>query len=143
MVKIGYFTTFTTISKNNKKIYKEYKQNGTSSWSQNNYWDDNMENSGCGITAISIILSGYNKNYTPEDLRKKYFPVLNGQDISKELSNTFKIKNSNFYYDDVHLSNEYIMKHLQNNKPILICVYTKNRRKPFYNCFSLHGSFSM
>lgn len=32
--KDGYFTTFTTID-HNKKAYKEYKQNGNSSWSPN------------------------------------------------------------------------------------------------------------
>lgn len=42
--KIGYSTTFTTIDKN-KKVYIEYKQNGNSSWSQKEYWDNNMETS--------------------------------------------------------------------------------------------------
>lgn len=37
--KDGYFTTFTT---NNNKIYKEYKQNGNSSWSNRSYWDNTM-----------------------------------------------------------------------------------------------------
>ena len=32
----GYFTTFTTID-SNKKVYKEYKQNGNSSWSKKDY----------------------------------------------------------------------------------------------------------
>ena len=52
----GYFTTFTTIDEN-KKTYKEFKQNGTSSWAQNSYWGGTMEENGCGITAISIIAS--------------------------------------------------------------------------------------
>lgn len=38
--KNGYFTTFTTVDVN-KKIYKEYKQNGSSSWSNNKYWGRN------------------------------------------------------------------------------------------------------
>ena len=67
--KDGYFTTFTT-AEPNKKIYKEYKQNGNSSWSNNYYWGNTMAENGCGITVMSIILSGYNKKYTPEDLRK-------------------------------------------------------------------------
>ena len=41
-----------------------------------------MENSGCGITAMSIILSGYGKYKTPEDLWQKYYPVLIGANIS-------------------------------------------------------------
>lgn len=121
--KDGYFTTFTT---ENKKIYKEYKQNGNSSWSNKKYWDGTMAESGCGITAMSIILSGYNKNYTPDDLREKYYPSLNGNKISYELSHTFGIANSDFYYDSTHLSNKYIVKHLQSNKPVLICVWSKS-----------------
>lgn len=72
--KNGYFTTFSTASRvqsqaddssihvsttasSNEKVYKEYKQNGTASWSQNPYWDGTMETDGCGITALSIVLS--------------------------------------------------------------------------------------
>ncbi len=84
-----------------------------------------MANSGCGITAMSIILSGYGKDYTPEDLREKYYPVLDGEKISKELSKTFGIKNTDFYYDSVHLSNEYIIEYLKTNRPILICLWNK------------------
>lgn len=122
--KDGYFTTFTTNSPY-KKTYIEYKQNGDSSWSKNEYWGGNMIDNGCGITSLSIILSGYNKNYTPEDLRKKYYPVLNNEKISKELSSTFGIENTDFYYDSVHLSKENFIAHLASNRPILICVWNK------------------
>ncbi len=120
----GYFTTFTTEQKN-KKIYKEYKQNGNSSWSSKEYWGGTMEENGCGITSLSIILSGYNKNYTPEDLRQKYFPVLTSDKISSELESTFGIENSDFYYDSTHLSNKSIIEHLKTNRPILICVWNQ------------------
>ena len=66
--KDGYFSTFTT-EKNHQKTYKEYKQNGNSSWANNTYWGGTMAENGCGITSMSIILSGYEKNYTPEYLR--------------------------------------------------------------------------
>lgn len=122
--KDGYFTTFTT-KEGNKKTYLEYKQNGKSSWSNNPYWENTMETDGCGITAMSIILSGYNKNLTPEDLRKKYYPVLKADNISSELSNTFGIKNSNFYYSGVNLNEEKIEEHLQKDKPVLVCVWNK------------------
>ena len=50
-----------------------------------------MAENGCGITVMSIILSGYNKNYTPEDLRQKYYPVLNYDNlILSILSNIYK-----------------------------------------------------
>lgn len=120
--KDGYFTTFTT---KNNKTYKEYKQNGNSSWSNNKYWDDTMKTDGCGITAISIILSAYNKNDTPEDLRKKYYPVLSGDRISSVFSNSFQIDNSDFLYDSSSLSNETIQKHLEKDMPVLICVWNK------------------
>ena len=120
----GYFTTFTTVEEN-KKIYKEYKQNGKAPWAKSGYWGGTMEENGCGITALSIILSGYNKNYTPEDLRKKYSPVLKNENMSKELKNTFNIENSDFYYDSVHLSEEKLEEHLKTNRPVLICVWNK------------------
>lgn len=118
----GYFTTFTT---SNNKVYKEYKQND-SLWAHFPYWGDTMANAGCGITALAIILSGYNHNESPEDLRNKYYPVLNNTLISYELSYTYKILNSDFYYDSPHLSKNNLMKHLKTNRPILICVWTKN-----------------
>lgn len=122
--KDGYFTTFTT-ENNYKKTYKEYKQNSNSSWSNNEYWGGTMAENGCGITVMSIILSGYGKDYTPEDLRKKYYPVMNYEKMSSELSETFGIKNSDFYYDSVHLSNKAIIEQLQTNKPIIVCVWNK------------------
>ena len=79
--KDGYFTTFTT-EKNHQKTYLEYKQNGDASWSNNTYWGDTMAENGCGITVMSIILSGYHKNYTPEDLRQKYYPVMNNFQVN-------------------------------------------------------------
>lgn len=118
----GYFTTFTT---NSKKIYKEYKQNGNSSWSNKKYWGGTMKENGCGITSIAIIASGYGLEITPEYLRKKYYPVLDSTKISEELSNTLGIHNSDFYYDTNHLSNNYIISHLKKDKPILICVWNK------------------
>lgn len=120
----GYFTTFTTIEPH-LKTYKEFKQNGTASWCKHSYWGGTMEENGCGITAIATILSGYGKNFTPEDLRKKYEPVLKNDSISKELSSTFGIKNTDFYYDSVHLSKQSIVEHLKTNRPILICVWNK------------------
>lgn len=122
--KDGYFTTFTT---QNNKIYIEYKQNGSSSWCNNEYWGGTMEQNGCGITALSIILSGYNINYTPEDLRKKYLPVLDYEKLSQELDKTFEIENSDFYYDITHCSKKSIIEHLKTDRPIIVCVW-KNKK---------------
>lgn len=84
-----------------------------------------MESDGCGITAMSIILSGYGYNYTPEDLRQEFYPYLLANNISDELVNSFGIKNSGFYFDSTHLSNDSIEKHLKTNKPIIACVWNK------------------
>ena len=122
--KDGYFSTFTTVLEN-EKTYIEYKQNGDASWSDNSYFGGKMKDTGCGITSLAIILSGYQMSYTPEDLRKKYYPVLDGNQISKELSNTFNISNTDFFFDSDHLSNEYIIEHLKSNRPVLICLWNK------------------
>ncbi len=122
--KDGYLTTFTTIPEN-KKTYIEYKQNGSSSWSNKDYFGGKMKDTGCGITALAIILSGYQKNYTPEELRTKYYPVLKGEEIANELTNTFNISNTGFFFDDYHLSDEYIINHLKTNRPVLLCLWNK------------------
>lgn len=84
-----------------------------------------METDGCLITALSIILSGYGKTKTPEDLRKMYYPYLKADKLSYELSNSFGIENTDFHFDSIHLSNDYIEEHLKTNRPILICVWNK------------------
>ena len=120
--KDGYSTIFVT--KENRKFI-EYKQNGDASWSQNEYWSGTMAENGCGITALSIILSGYGIEYTPEDLRQKYKPHLNGNDISKALKNDFGIENSDFYYASIYFSKNYIMNKLEEENIILVCVWNK------------------
>jgi len=121
--KKGYFSTFTTSSPN-KKTYIEYKQNGNSPWSKNTYWNDYMENSGCGITSMAIILSGYGKTTTPEDLRNKYYPVMDYDSMQDEFYDEYNIETTTFYYDATHLSQDYINEHLVSNRPILICTWT-------------------
>lgn len=116
----GYFTLFHCAD---GKTYKEYKQN-RGIWKNNLYWQDTMSESGCGITAMAIILSGYGIDKTPEQLREKYYPHLNGADMANEL-NVYGIKNSDFYYDQRHLSKDNLKKHLLSQRPILICVWNR------------------
>ena len=125
----GYFTTFTT-GGDNERTFKEYKQNGSAPWKDKPYWDGDMESSGCGITAMAIILSGYGSDVTPEDLREKYYPVISGDDIPSELSAAYGIKNSGFVYSDSQLSDEYITNRLLKGEPVLACAWNepeKNR----------------
>ena len=122
--KDGYFTVFTTEEKN-KKTYIEYKQNGNASWAEKQYWGGTMIENGCGIVTMSIILSGYNKNFTPENLRQKYYPSIKYDNLSKELSSVYGLKNSDFYYDSTNLSSDKLVEHLVTNRPIIICVWNK------------------
>lgn len=120
----GYTTEFTTLNKNNSKTYKEYKQNGNSSWSQNPYWGGTMEENGCGITSIAIIASGYNLEVTPENLRQQYYPHLDTENISQALQ-ALNINCTDFYFHSSYISNKYITEWLETGRPILICVDNK------------------
>lgn len=123
--KKGYNTIFITNNINTQKQYIEYKQDGESPWAKNDYWGGTMAENGCGITAIAIIASGYGKSVTPEDLRKIYAPHLEGENISKELNNSFGIKCTDFIFSSAYFSENKIIEHLSNNRPILICVWDK------------------
>lgn len=120
----GYPTTFIT-EEQNQKVYLEYKQNGKAPWSNHSYWGGTMAENGCGITAMSIIASGYGKKATPEMLRKNYLPHLEDETIANIFKKNFEIQASDFYYDTVSLGKEKILEHLTKNKPILICVWNK------------------
>lgn len=119
--KDGYTTIYTTLSDNYSKTYKEFKQNGNSSWSENNYWGGTMSKNGCGITSMSIVASGYGLDITPEDLRKKYYPHLDGDDMQQELKK-MGIDCTEFYYHKSYLSKKYVIDWLKTNRPIIICV---------------------
>lgn len=124
--KDGYDTTFTTID---GKVYKEYKQNGNASWKDKDYWGGTFEENGCGVAALATISSGYSKKYTPEELRKKYVKFtgehLEGDQMSSEIRKTLGLENSDFLYADAYFKKNYIIGHLKENRPILICVWNK------------------
>lgn len=126
----GYTTTFTTTE---KKVYKEYKQNGNSPWSKRYYWGGTMEENGCGITCLAILASGYGKNITPEDLRKRYVTEenehLDGDKIGEALADYLQIENTDFYYREQYFEKEYVINWLEQEKPILICVWDRPNSK--------------
>ncbi len=124
----GYFTKFTTVDAN-KKTFTEYKQN-VEPWKDNEYWNGNMEDYGCGITAMSIVLSGYGQNLTPEDLRTKYYPRLDYTKLSKELK-SYGVDNTDFYFDAKSLSEASIIDHLKTNRPIIVCIWNKPEENRF------------
>jgi len=123
----GYTTTFTTLSPEHQKTYKEYKQNmDSASWTDKSYWGGTMRKNGCGITAMAIIASGYDKNITPEDLRQKYYPHLNGDDMASAFKK-MEIKCTDFYYHDSYLTKKYITDWLYTSRPVIICVNSQKK----------------
>lgn len=126
--KDGYSKTYKTQSKTNSKIYKEYKQNMDSSWSGNSYWGGTMRENGCGITSLAIVASGYGKNVTPEDLRKEYYPHLEGDDMQNALKK-IGINCTDFFYHESYLSKKYISDWLKTNRPIIICIGSKKKNE--------------
>ncbi len=95
-----------------------------------------MEENGCGITALSIILSAYGQEYTPEYLRKKYYPVMNCDTLPSELSSVYGIENSGFCYSKESFSNQKIEEHLNSNRSFLILapmILTNDFDQSFYD----------
>ena len=116
----GYTSTFST-NEENTKIYKEFKQDQNTPWANKPYWGGTMSLNGCGITSIAIIASGYNINITPEDLRTKYYPHLNAEEMYIAL-NDLGLICEDFWFTSIYLNEDYILEWLKTNRPILICV---------------------
>lgn len=120
----GYTTTFSISNTEYPKTYIEYKQN-LGSWAENDYWGGTMTENGCGITAISIIASGYGSSYTPEDLREKYYPHLDSTEIQHSI-NSLGIECTEFYFDSSRLNTKYISDWLRTGRPVLVCLDSEN-----------------
>lgn len=115
--KNGYDTIFCW----GERKYIEYKQN-KGSWKNLSYWDNTVETDGCGITALSIIASGYGEKVTPKDLRDLYYPHLAGDSIPTALEEDLGIPCSDFIYQSSYFTVEKVGEHLKQDKPILVCV---------------------
>ena len=117
--------TVDTFEAADGKVYTLYKQYDPR-WAEEEYWGKTMKRKGCGITAVAIILSGYGQKVTPKDLQKKYYPVMAYENMSQELQDNYNLKSSGFYYDSDSLSEEKILKHLKENKPMIVCAWAEN-----------------
>lgn len=124
--KEGYKTLFKT---DGNRTYKEYKQGEGTPWKDNTYWDGTMEENGCGITCLSIIASGYGIDLTPEDLRQKYEPHLEGDKIPNEIRETLKLDCTDFCFGNAFFNKSKVIEHLKKDKPILICVINRPNDK--------------
>ena len=102
-------TKKNSLLKEKDEIYKSLNIDST-------YFNPQFECNMCKDT-------GYiTENYKTEMcncLRQKLF------DLEYNQSNTFDIKNTDFYYDKAHFSQQKLQEHLQTNRPILICVWYK------------------
>lgn len=105
-------TTYTV----NGHTYKNYKQDSGASWSDNPFAGGTMKKSGCSITSVAIVLTGYGHNVTPEDIRQE----VGGQTTDLcSLLNKYGISNSR---PGRALTADEIKEHLKTGKPIIVNV---------------------
>ena len=97
------------------KTYTEYKQ-FDSAWASNSFAGGTMKNSGCSLSAVAVILTGYGKNVSPESLRQS----VNGQmtNLCNLLSNN-GVSSTRISHK---LSNSEIISQLTTGKPIIVLV---------------------
>ena len=93
----------------------------SASWTDKSYWGGTMRKNGCGITSMAIVASGYGLDITPEDLRQKYYPHLNGDDMASAFKK-MGIKCTDFSYHESFLTKKYITDWLYTSRPVIICV---------------------
>lgn len=112
----GYKTTFSV----GTRVYKNFKQSD-GSW-KNTYvrgWESgsNMANSGCGLTSIAVIATGYGLNVTPGDVAA----LVNGGQYSygqlEQILSHYIGKSCNWQYSNI---NENIINQLKAGKPTMV-----------------------
>ena len=112
----GYKTTFSV----GTRVYKNFKQSD-GSW-KNTYvrgWESgsNMANSGCGLTSIAVIATGYGLNVTPGDVAA----LVNGGQYSygqlEQILSQYIGKSCNWQYSNI---NENIINQLKAGKPTMV-----------------------
>ena len=100
----------------NGRTYKEYKQDSGSSWERNKFAGGTMKSSGCSITSVAIILTGYGEDVTPEDIR---------QEVNGKVTNLVTLLQKhgvNCQRPGRALTAEQIRGNLQSGKPIIANV---------------------
>ena len=110
----GYSGIYTSSS---GMSYYEYKQFSPAPWGDNTFMGGTMGDSGCSITSIAIILTGYGIDITPEDLRQKYPGGAALQEILASYGVGSDRKSSKVTSDEV-------IEHLKTGKPII--MYLEN-----------------
>lgn len=105
----------TKYTSSSGKTYTEYKQ-FDSAWASNSFAGGTMKNSGCSLSAVAVILTGYGKNVSPESLRQS----VNGQmtNLCTLLSNN-GVSSTRITHK---LSSSEIINQLKTGKPIIVLV---------------------
>lgn len=81
-----------------------------------------------GLLHLQLLQVGYGLKTTPEDLRQKYYPHLDGEDINDALED-MGFKCTDFYFHKSYLNKKYITDWLKTNRPILVCLGSNKENK--------------
>ena len=112
----GYKTTFSV----GTRVYKNFKQSD-GSWKDTYVrgwkYGSNMASSGCGLTSIAVIATGYGLNVTPGDVAA----LVNGGQYSygqlEQILSQYIGKSCNWQYSNI---NENIINQLKAGKPTMV-----------------------
>lgn len=104
------------------RTYKEFKQNGPSSYRDKPYGDDTIAAQGCSITSIAIVLSGYGYNYTPATWSSSSLVSIYGE-TNKVVPS---VNHTNSVSGATSENKEAIQNHLKTGNPVIIHVLSKS-----------------
>ena len=115
----------------NNKTYVNYKQY-EGPWAYASFAGGTMKDSGCSLTSVSIVLTGYGKEISPGDLRNEVNGDLNKTDLlgllNKHGVQGERVENP---------THDSILKQLETGRPIIANV---NRTMDIFK-WTLYGSF--
>lgn len=106
----GYRGTYTTAD---GKTYVEYLQYA-GPWEGKYFMGGTMHNSGCSITSVAVILSGYGIDVNPDDIRTKYPNGVNLEELIESYGLNCEVKTAS------HTSTREILDHLNSGNPVMI-----------------------
>lgn len=104
----GYRGEYTTGS---GKTFVEYLQY-TGPWWSNYYMGGTMKNSGCSVTSVAVILSGYGIDRNPEDIRRINPDGISIVGVLRSFGLTCR--------EDQNATAEEILQHLNTGNPVII-----------------------
>ena len=82
-----------------------------------------MDDSGCGLAVMSIVLSGYGKDQDPGKLCARYAPELDYEKMENEFNKVFEVPSTPFFFDYLSMTEDRIRKHLETDEPAIVCIW--------------------